>query len=86
MSPELETLDQLQGGDLRLDVVAKLFPSSEDFERGVLGLLSSGDVKLKTDSGLDVPNWKWKGYFTKAGTGKNLNSLKLGITPQGARS
>jgi hypothetical protein len=40
MSPELETLDQLLGSDLPLEVIAKLFPSEEDFGQGVLGPLS----------------------------------------------
>ena len=33
MSPELETLDQLLGGDLPLTVIRKLFPDAERFVR-----------------------------------------------------
>jgi len=47
-SAELETLDQMLGGDLRLEAISKLFPSSGAFEQGVLGLLSCGDVVLLT--------------------------------------
>ena len=55
LSPELETLDQLQGGDLSLELVAKLFPSFDDFRRGVQGMLSSGDVVLTAQDGSEVP-------------------------------
>jgi len=47
MSHELETLDQLQGGELHLSIVATLFPSTGVFRRAVMGLLSCGDVILK---------------------------------------
>lgn len=48
MSAELETLDQLQGGELQLSNVATLFPSTGALRRAVIGLLSCGDVILKT--------------------------------------
>jgi hypothetical protein len=37
MSPELETLDQLLCGELKLRIIASLFATTEAFERGVLG-------------------------------------------------
>ena len=39
MSPELETLDQLQGGDLLLSVIRGLFLDHDSFVRGVAGVL-----------------------------------------------
>jgi len=36
-SPELETLDQLAGGDLSLAVVASFYPGHEAFKKGILG-------------------------------------------------
>jgi hypothetical protein len=41
-SPELETLDQLLGGDLPLTTIRELYPNDAAFLQGVLGLLKSG--------------------------------------------
>jgi len=35
MTPELETLDQLLGGDLSLAIVRQLYSDDEAFKRGV---------------------------------------------------
>jgi len=37
-SPELETLDQLIGGDMPLTVIAKLYSTPDAFFKGVRGL------------------------------------------------
>ena len=80
-SSELETLDQLLGGDVRLEVISKLYPSREAFERGIPGLLSGGDVVLVSPNGDGVPKWRWRELLS----GKGLEELDLRITPQGAR-
>jgi hypothetical protein len=81
-SAELETLDQLLGGDLRLGMIAALFPSREEFSRGVMGLLSSGDVILEKN---EVPRWRWRELFCSDSVLPELEYLQLRITPQGAR-
>jgi hypothetical protein len=83
-SSELETLDQLLGGDLPLEVISKLFLSREAFEKGILGLLSCGDVVLLTVDGVKVPDWRWRELFSRAGL-QQLQQMQLKITPQGAR-
>jgi hypothetical protein len=85
MSPELETLDQLQGGDLPLKVVEALYPDAEAFRKGVLGLLSAGDVRLLTIDQTGVPTWRWTELFVGGAVMKELGSMKLSITAQGAR-
>jgi hypothetical protein len=45
-SAELETLDQLLSGVMSLTVVRKFYPDDSAFLRGVLGLLSCGEVQL----------------------------------------
>ena len=45
-SSEMETLDQLMGGDMPLKVIRSVFPSAADFSRGIGGLLTNGDVRL----------------------------------------
>lgn len=83
MSPELETLDQLQSGDLSLEVIAKLFPSFDNFRTGVLGLLSSGDVALIAENGIEVPKWRWQQLFGQAGISEQISRLRAKLTPQG---
>lgn len=83
MSAELETLDQLQGGDLRLEIIFKLFPSPEAFMQGVRGLLECGDVVLVTEEA-ELSNWQWRRLFSEKELLKNLKTLRLRITPQGA--
>ena len=83
MSPELETLDQLQGGDLKLEIIAELYPSQEAFEQGVFGLLYCGDVLLKTVEGDEVPHWRWRELFVERGVREQLRNFKLGITQKG---
>ena len=85
MSPELETLDQLLGGVLSLDVIFKLYPDREAFQPSVHGLLSAGDVRPITREGVEVPPWRWRELFIEGGVMKALDQLTLDITEQGAR-
>ena len=50
-APELETLEQLLGGDMPLTVIANLYSTPEAFWQGIRGLLSCGDVLLLDDDG-----------------------------------
>ena len=85
MSPELETLDQLQGGDLSLELVAKLFSSLDDFRRGVQGLLSSGDVVLIAHDGSEVAKRHWQELFRQHAVAGSIAQLRLRLTPQGVQ-
>jgi hypothetical protein len=84
-SPELETLDQLLACDMRLDIIAQLFPSSDAFIKGILGLLSCGDVNLLSVDGVEIPEWRWRELFRDAASLQELKGLKLRVTPQGTR-
>lgn len=59
MSPELEALDQLSGGDLPLPVVRGLFPDAARFARGLSALLAAGEVRLVAADGTEVRDWQW---------------------------
>jgi hypothetical protein len=83
MSSELETLDQLLGGNLSLNVVRMLYPDEEAFSRGVLGLLSCGDVRLLATDGAEVPRWQWQELFVDGAIRGKLEQLQLQITDQG---
>jgi len=81
MSPELETLDQLLGGDLSLATVRTLFSSDARFSQALTHLLSVGDVTMLTSDGASVPNWKWRELLTPVP--HDLKDLKLRITDRG---
>lgn len=85
MSPELDTLDQLLGSDLPLMVVRQLYPDGHAFVRGVLGLLSGGDVNLLTADRSVAPAWRWKKLLTANKTTRGVADMRLSITDQGAR-
>ncbi len=82
MSPELETLDQLLGGDLPLPVVLDLFPDAAHAARGLSGLLATGDVRLVTTDGAEVPGWRHGQVLAEPGV---LPGCRVSLTPAGAR-
>lgn len=82
MSPELETLDQLLGGDLPLSVIRNLYPSSEGFQRGILGLLFSGDVLLLPSDKTALARRSWRDKLERFVDKPNC-SYYLRITSQG---
>jgi hypothetical protein len=77
MSAELETLDQLDGGDLPLKVVRTFFKDEASFQKGVLGLLRAGDIRLSLD-GTEVPKWRWQQALSE-------QNVKASLTDQGAK-
>ncbi len=83
MSPELETLDQLLGGELTLSVVRRLYPDDEDFAKAIHGLLISGDVKLF--AGEEVPQWRWRKLFVEGAWKCEETPLTLVLTDAGAK-
>ena len=84
MSPELETLDQLLGGDLSLTAIQKLYPSFHAFRRSVLGLLECGDFQLVAIDGKVLEEWNWNGFLDEHSTQHNLHEATLSLTAQGA--
>jgi hypothetical protein len=83
-SLELETLEQLQGGEQRLSVIRQVFASDERFVQAIAGLLREGDVMLLAD-GAVVPEWKVQALFRDKELFRNLGNYTLRLTDQGAR-
>ena len=83
-SAEIETLDQLLGGELRLSVVRQFYPSDERFCRGVLGLLQGGEVRLFDQGHAEVPSWRWRPLLERGEALPELESFTLQVTPIGA--
>jgi hypothetical protein len=79
-SAEMETLDQLLAGTMSLAAIRKLYTDERSFSKGILGLLSGGDVRLLTDAGESVPDWNWRSLFAD---GAPDPSFHLEITKQG---
>jgi hypothetical protein len=57
-SPELELLDQLLGGDMPLSAIHKIFSDEARFSRALSAQLASGEIRLITINGTDIPDWK----------------------------
>jgi hypothetical protein len=86
MSPELEALDQLLGGEsIPLATIRALFPNADTFIPGILGLLRNGDVRLLEKAETEVPRWRWRELFGDGSVQVELNAFQLEITEQGVR-
>jgi hypothetical protein len=62
-SAEIETLDQLLGGELPLAVIRQFYSDDAAFIRGILGLLDEGDVRIIAQDKSDVLEWQWRELF-----------------------
>jgi hypothetical protein len=82
---ELETLDQLLGGDMPLHVIRRLYPDERAFATSLHALLRNRDVRLFSLDGEEVPQWRWRDLFEAGGVERELRLLTLAVTEQGAR-
>jgi hypothetical protein len=82
MSPELETLDQLLGGDMSLTIVRELFENQERFARAIAAMLDAGEVRLVDSDGTELPRWRWREVIAGDTEGADL---RLSITDAGER-
>lgn len=85
MSPELETLDQLLGGDMSLEIIRGLYPDDPAFMKGIEGLLSCGDILLLDHDGTAVPQWRWRRMFADGTIMDQLGQFTASLTDQGAK-
>ena len=82
VSPELETLDQLLGGDLSLSLIRGLYPDDGRFARGMSDLLHSGEVRLVGEDDTELSRWRWREVLADPSA---WNEVHVGITRAGAR-
>lgn len=80
MSPELETLDQLLGGDLPLPVIRGLFDDQDRFARAITAMLEAGELRLVEAAETDVPRWRWREVLNA-----NAGSTRVAITKAGVK-
>ncbi|MBS0263884.1 MAG: hypothetical protein JSS02_18240 [Planctomycetes bacterium] len=79
MSPELETLDQLQGRDLSPTVIQPLFKDREHFLRAMRAMLETGDIRLVEADGAEAPRARWSQLLSVE------SGARLLLTSAGAR-
>jgi hypothetical protein len=84
-APELETLDQLLGGELALSIIRALYADHASFARAVHALLLNRDVELLNGDGAVVPQWRWRELFVDGIIENEMPRLKLRITDRGSR-
>ena len=85
MTPELEVLDQLQGGDLPLEVIAKLFEDQARFLKALSRMVEAGEVALNDTTGQAIPLWRFQEIARTGEAGAGASSLRVSITEVGAR-
>jgi hypothetical protein len=82
-SSELETLDQLLGGDLVLTVVRSFYGNDDKFVAGVLGLVGNRCATV-VHAGRAVPEWKVAEILRQPIIPEILSQHALSITEHGA--
>jgi hypothetical protein len=79
MSPELETLDQLLGGDLPLPIIRGLFGEESRFVRAIEAMLEAGEVRLIEGDDTDVSRWRWREVLTTPAANTRLSITEAGV-------
>lgn len=67
MLPELETSDQLPGGEMPLPVIRGLYRYDSRFDAGLSALLQAGEARLVDQDGEEVPRWSWRELLADLG-------------------
>ena len=84
MSLELEVLDQLEGGDLPLSVVASLFPDEAHARRAIAALMVAGEVDLSAEGAALAP-WQLRDLERQSTSWREDTRHRLALTDVGAR-
>lgn len=85
MSLELEVLDQLLTGRIKLQVLHDFFQSNDHFGKAILGLVECGDIELFDRSGSRIPTWRCRELFADWGAALSLSDVYADATEQGVQ-
>jgi hypothetical protein len=85
MTPEIEVLDQLLGGDLPLNVIDSLFSERSRCQRAIFEMLRSGEVTLLDPEGNNVPTWRYRDLQEQPDFWIKGTRYRIAITDKGAR-
>jgi hypothetical protein len=79
VSPELETLDQLLGGDLPLPVIRSLFADEDRFALALTAMLDAGELRLVEGDGRDMSKWRWREVLNANAASTRVAIAKAGV-------
>ena len=84
MTPELEVLDQLLGGDLPVNVIAGLFSESGRCRKAIGAMLHQGENLLLDPSDSPLSVWRYRELqsnndFWSEGTLYRLSITEIGV-------
>jgi hypothetical protein len=85
MSLELEVLDQLEGGDMPLSVVASLFPDEAHARRAITALIAAGEIGLLAAEGAVLASWHLRDLERQPASWRTDRRHRLALTDAGAR-
>ena len=83
--PELDVLDQLQGRDMSLAVMAGLFPDEARAKRSIGAMIRAREIELLDSSGAVVPDWRWDEIERELGAWLAASEFRLRLTDSGAK-
>jgi hypothetical protein len=84
MSAEIEVLDQLLGGDLPLNIIAKLFSDQDHCRRARPALLRAGQVRILNADGVAIPDWRYRELQSQPEFWASGTPYRMSITDLGA--
>jgi hypothetical protein len=85
MTPELDVLDQLLGGDLSLAVIAGLFSDQDHCRQAIGGMVKAGDVCILNADGERLPAWRYRELENAPDIWSKATPYRLSITETGAK-
>jgi hypothetical protein len=85
VSPELEVLDQLDGGDLPLHVIADLFPELTQCSVAIGAMLSDGLVRILDSGGTAIPHWRFQELKVEPAFWGDRTTYRMTLTEIGAK-
>lgn len=85
MTPELEVLDQLLGGDLSLAIIADLFPDRERCRQAIGAMLRAGEVCILDSQGHALQAWRYRELENTPDAWSEGTAYRLSITEAGAK-
>ena len=83
--PELDLLDQLQGSNQPLEVMARIFADEALAKKAIGHLIRAGEVVLLDAAGAPVPAWRWAEIERGPADWATASGFFLSLTDTGAR-
>jgi hypothetical protein len=85
MSPELDVIEQLAGGDLPLPIICGLFDEDDRAKRALANYISKGVVLFISDREGVLPRWKCEEILRQAVHLDRHTEVRVSLTDKGAK-